>query len=145
MSAELVLLGLRLIAAVLMLAFVAALLLTIRRDLALASAQVEARRQRHGQLVVIEAEGVSVEPGTTYPLLPITSLGRAPANTVCLPDTFASSYNALLTLRSGRWWLEDRGSRNGTELNGQSLTGPTVVGAGDVIGVGRVALKLELD
>jgi pSer/pThr/pTyr-binding forkhead associated (FHA) protein len=51
----------------------------------------------------------------------------------------------LLTLREGQWWLEDQGSRNGTLLNGTRIAGPTVVSAGDVIGVGRTQLKLELE
>jgi pSer/pThr/pTyr-binding forkhead associated (FHA) protein len=96
-------------------------------------------------LVVVAAEEVPVEVGAVFPLLPITSFGRAPANTVHLPDSFASSHHALLTLRTGRWWLEDRGSRNGTTLNGQLVESSTVVSAGDLIGVGRVEFKVELE
>ncbi len=142
---EIILLILRLVAGTLLLLFVAALFLLIRRDMALTAAQVAARRRKHGELVVIAAEDVPVELGTVYPLLPITLFGRAPANTIHLPDSYASSQHALLTLRSGRWWLEDRGSRNGTTLNGQLLEGPTVVSAGDLIGVGRVEFKVELE
>jgi hypothetical protein len=142
---EIVLLTLRLLGGLLLLLFVAALFYLIRRDMALTAAQVAARRRKHGQLVVVAAEGASVEVGTVFPLLPITSFGRAPANTVHLPDSYASSRHALLTLRTGRWWLEDRGSRNGTTLNGQLLAGPTVVSAGDLIGVGQVEFKVELE
>ena len=142
---ETVLLTLRLMAGALLLLFVAALFLLIRRDMALTAAQVAARRRKHGELVVIAAEDVPVELGAVYPLLPITVFGRAPANTVHLPDSFASSQHALLSLRSGRWWLEDCGSRNGTTLNGQVLEAPTVVSAGDLIGVGRVEFKVELE
>jgi len=95
--------------------------------------------------VVITAGEAPPQVGHTFPLLPVTTLGRAPANTVHLPDTFASNHHALLTLRTGRWWLEDRGSSNGTTLNGQLLQAPTVVSAGDIIGVGRVELKVELE
>ena len=145
MTLETILLALRLLGGLLLLLFVAALLLSIRRDMALTAAQVSARRRKHGQLVVIAAEDVPLDVGTAFPLLPVTSLGRAPANTVHVPDSYASSYHALLTLRTGRWWLEDRGSRNGTTLNEQPLDAPTVVSAGDVIGVGRVELKVELE
>lgn len=145
MTADLVLLVLRLLAAFLLLLFVAALFWLIRRDMALTATQVAARRRKHGQLVVVATEDVPIPVGTAYPLLPITSFGRAPANTVHLPDSFASSHHALLTLRSGRWWLEDRASRNGTALNGRLLDGSTVVSAGDLIGVGRVEFKVELE
>jgi uncharacterized iron-regulated membrane protein len=145
MTPETILLALRLLAAILLLVFVGVLFWSIRRDMALMATQVAARRRKHGQLVVISVEDLPIKVGATYPLLPITSFGRAPANTVHLPDTFASGRHALLTLRSGRWWLEDRASRNGTTLNGQLLDGPTVVSAGDLIGVGRVEFKVELE
>ena len=83
--------------------------------------------------------------GATFPLQPITSLGRAPSNTVPIVDTYASAQHALLTWRDGQWWLEDQGSRNGTLVNDLQVDGPTVVSSGDIIGVGRVSLKLELD
>jgi pSer/pThr/pTyr-binding forkhead associated (FHA) protein len=41
--------------------------------------------------------------------------------------------------------LEDQNSRNGTQLNGERISDPTVVSTGDVIGVGRTQLKLELE
>jgi len=142
---EALLLVLRLVGGLLLLVFVAAALWIIRQDMALAAVQVAARKRKHGQLVIISAQDVPLETGVVFPLLPVTSLGRAPANTIHLPDSFASAYHALLTLRSGRWWLEDRDSRNGVMLNGQLLESPTVLSAGDVIGVGRVELKVELE
>jgi hypothetical protein len=144
---EITLLILRVLAASLLLAFIGALFWLIRRDMALTATQVAARRRKHGQLMVVavEVDDLPIQVGATFPILPITSFGRAPTNTVHLPDSFASSRHALLTLRSGRWWLEDRASRNGTTLNGQLLDGPTVVSAGDLIGVGRVEFKVELE
>lgn len=145
MSPEIVLFLLRIVSSILLLSFVAVLFITVRRDIILAANHAFARRRRQGQLVVISANDVPLENGTVYPLLPITTIGRAPANTVSLPDNFCSTHHALVTLRAGQWWLEDRDSKNNTLLNGQPLTVPTVVSAGDIIGVGRVQLKLELD
>ena len=145
MSLEVLLFVIRLAGALCLVGFVVLVFQTIRSDMRLTAVQVESRQKSYGQLVVIGAEDVALEPGTTFPLLPVTTFGRAPANTAFLPDSFASNHHALLTLRSGRWWLEDRESRNGTTLNGQLLDGPTVVSAGDVIGVGRVELKVELE
>jgi pSer/pThr/pTyr-binding forkhead associated (FHA) protein len=51
----------------------------------------------------------------------------------------------MLALRAGQWWLEDRESRNGTLLNGERLHGPAVVSAGDIIGIGEIELRLELE
>jgi hypothetical protein len=144
-TAEIVLLVLRLTGGLLLLLFVGALFLLMRRDMALTAAQVAARQRPHGRLTVISVEDVPLEVGTAFPLLPITTFGRAPTNTIQLPDSFSSGRHALLTLRTGRWWLEDAGSRNGTTLNGQLLEEPTVISAGDVIGVGRVEFKVELE
>jgi hypothetical protein len=144
-TVETVLLVLRLTGGLLLLLFVGALFLLMRRDMALTAAQVAARQRPHGRLTVISVEEVPLEVGTAFPLLPITTFGRAPTNTIQLPDSFSSGRHALLTLRMGRWWLEDAGSRNGTTLNGQLLEEPTVVSGGDVIGVGRVEFKVELE
>jgi predicted component of type VI protein secretion system len=98
-----------------------------------------------GRLVVLHTADEALAIDTAFPLQPVTSIGRSPANTVSIPEPHASAQHSLLTLREGKWWVEDRGSRNGTLLNGTRITGPTVVSAGDVIGVGRTQLKLELD
>jgi hypothetical protein len=144
-TTEVLLFVLRIASGMMLLGFVLAVFLAIRRDTRLAAAQVAAQSQGHGRLIVMDSGGLSITADTTYPLLPVTTIGRAPTNAIQLPDSFASTHHALLALRSGQWWLEDRESRNGTLLNGQILTGPTVVSAGDVIGIGRIELKVELD
>ncbi len=83
--------------------------------------------------------------GASFPLLPVTTLGRAPTNTVVLNDSFCSQEHALLARRAGQWWLEDLRSSNGTRLNGEPVNEPVVVSSGDVIGVGRVDLKVEIE
>jgi pSer/pThr/pTyr-binding forkhead associated (FHA) protein len=62
-----------------------------------------------------------------------------------VPDTFASAEHALISWRGGQWWLEDLGSRNGTRLNDETVTAPTVLSAGDVISIGQVKLKVEIE
>jgi len=104
------------------------------------SVEVQMRRRKRGRLMMMNGD----QP-TVYPLLPLTTLGRAPTNTIVLEDGFASADHALITLRGGQWWLEDRSSANGTLLNGEALQGPTVVSSGDVIGIGVAELKLQLD
>jgi hypothetical protein len=140
---DVLLLALRILLAVLLYAFLAAVLALLWRDLRQAAAGREIARPS-GQLVVLHTADEALAVGTTFALQPVTSIGRAPANTVPVPDTYASAQHSLLNWREGQWWLEDRGSRNGTLLNGTCIGGPTVVSAGDVIGVGRTQLKLEL-
>jgi FHA domain len=145
MSPETLLFVLRIVAGLLLLVFIGALLVMMWRDYRVVSQEVASRTRRRGRLLVIHADGTPLKPGTAFPLLPLTSLGRAPTNTVVLDDTFASNEHALVTLRGGQWWLEDRGSSNGTVLNGYRIQEPVVISAGDVIMIGRVELKLELE
>jgi pSer/pThr/pTyr-binding forkhead associated (FHA) protein len=139
------LLILRVLLVILLYTFLGVVLLTLWRDLR----QVE--KEHHvshpkAQLVVLQApEGQeeTLTAGTTFPLQPITAIGRSPSNSIVIPDTYTSAQHALLTWRESRWWIEDRNSRNGTRLNGARIDNPAIVSAGDVIGVGRTELKLE--
>jgi len=141
---DILLLILRLLLAILLYAFLATVLLVVWRDLRQATTTPKTSH-RSGELVILQTTDEALEIGTAFPLQPITSIGRAPSNTIITSDTYASSQHALLTWREGQWWLEDQGSRNGTLLNDVRITAPTVVSAGDVIGIGRTQLKLELD
>jgi hypothetical protein len=147
---DLLLLLLRLLLAAALYSFLGVVLHLLWRDLRRPGEDALVAPRRYGRLVVIavasEDEGAdeTCKVGTTFPLQPVTSLGRAAINTITIPDAYASAEHALLVRRGGQWWLEDRDSRNGTTLNTVAINGPTVVSAGDVIGIGRVQLKLEL-
>ena len=73
---------------------------------------------------------------------PIT-LGRAPDNTIVLDDDYASGYHARLRPYEGRWLVEDLGSTNGTYLDKQKVTSPTVVPTGVPVKVGKTLLELR--
>ena len=141
---DVLLLVLRILLAILLYAFLAAVLLMLWRDLRQTVGGRETSRPS-GQLIVVHTEAEALAQGTAFPLQPLTSIGRSPSNTVSIPDAYASAQHTLLAWRESQWWLEDRGSRNGTLLNGTLISDPSVVSAGDVIGVGRTQLKLELD
>ena len=49
------------------------------------------------------------------------SIGRADDNDVVLPTTTVSRHHARIVQTDGRWFLEDRGSFNGTSLNGVQI------------------------
>ncbi len=139
------LLVLRLALALVLYLFLAALFFLLWRDLRGAARAGQARAQRLGRLVVLDSSVPALPAGASFALLPVSSLGRAPTNTAYLPDDTCSLEHALLHQRDGQWWLEDLDSRNGTRLNDNAITQATPVLPGDVIGVGRVKLKLELD
>jgi len=144
---DILLLILRLILAGLLYAFLGAVLLMLWRDLRGVTAERGATRPR-GRLVVLEAAPDQPEEPSerkSFPLQPVTSIGRSPSNTIVIDDTYASSQHALLTWREGYWWLQDRDSRNGTLLNGEPVEEPTLVATGDVIRLGQTKLRLEVD
>lgn len=96
-------------------------------------------------LTLIDASQSGLTVGTTFTLQPVTSIGRAPDNTVALHDAFVSSHHARLVQTNGRWYLTDLGSTNGTFING-ARAGPAAeqVKDGDVLQFGRVKLRVSL-
>lgn len=128
---------------VLLYAFLALVLYLAWKDLRAVAQHAELPQRPLGQLVVVDGAETGLTAGDRFPLQLITSLGRDLANTIVLPDVFASNAHALLTYRDGEWWLEDLDSRNGTFLNNARVTRPSVVREGDLITIGRVLMRFE--
>ena len=59
--------------------------------------------------------------GTEHELRDTVSIGRDPSNDVVLESSAVSREHAAVVLRDSRWYVEDRGSFNGTYLNGTRL------------------------
>ena len=56
--------------------------------------------------------------GTEHELTDSLAIGRGAENDLTIPSTAVSRKHAAIALREGRWYVEDRGSYNGTFLNG---------------------------
>ncbi len=65
------------------------------------------------------------------------SIGRDPRCDLHLPNPFVSRWHAKLTVKEGKVWLEDMGSRNGTFLNGQMVKRECEVKTNDWLRVGN--------
>ena len=96
-----------------------------------------------GRLVVIAAKEGRPAPGTSLPLDAINAIGRDVNNSIVVDDSFVSADHAMLTFRGRAWYIEDRGSTNGTYLNGQKVEGLLPLGYGDELQIGQVRLRLE--
>ncbi len=96
---------------------------------------------RTPRLVVLHSESPEMAPGREFPLLAAATIGRAAHNLVVLADTFVSSQHALIFLKEGRRVLRDRGSTNGTLVNGHRISGDHVLRDGDQITVGTTVLR----
>jgi pSer/pThr/pTyr-binding forkhead associated (FHA) protein len=71
-------------------------------------------------------------------------LGRDEAGDVCLDWPGVSRQHARIVVASDGATLEDLGSKNGTYLREQKVTGPTPLADGDVFRMGRLALEFRL-
>jgi pSer/pThr/pTyr-binding forkhead associated (FHA) protein len=97
-------------------------------------------RQRETAMLVLQRGS---EVGRRWPLdrtRPLT-IGRSDECDIVLPDRQVSRYHAQVTWMGDAFQLEDLGSKNGTHVNGQELSGPAFLGDGDEI---QIALRFKL-
>ena len=72
----------------------------------------------------------------------VIGLGRSSKNPVHVPDGTVSKDHAEITHQRGRWTIVDRGSRNGTRVNGIEAREPLEIRPGDRIEVGHILLTV---
>jgi pSer/pThr/pTyr-binding forkhead associated (FHA) protein len=68
---------------------------------------------------------LTLPDGTEHELHESLTIGRAPTNDVTLDSSAVSRDHAAVVFREGRWYVEDRGSYNGTFLNGTRVNAGT--------------------
>lgn len=68
-----------------------------------------------------------------WPLAHTVVLGRDATCDIVIPDRQVSRYHARITPTKEGMILEDLGSKNGTQCNGNPLTAPVVLQDGDVV------------
>lgn len=82
--------------------------------------------------------------GATPAVFPViegeTTLGRDPRNMVVLADSAASRFHARIRRNRRDLLIEDRGSTNGTDVNGTRVTGLQPLVDGDTIQIGGTTL-----
>ncbi|MGD2207495.1 MAG: FHA domain-containing protein [Anaerolineae bacterium] len=66
---------------------------------------------------------------------PVTTIGRWDDNDVVVDDRWVSRHHAQIRREGEQYVVEDRGSKNGTFVNGQRIAEPTVLADGDVLQV----------
>lgn len=91
-------------------------------------------------LVIVDGQ----KAGMTFPLPPSCTVGRAPDNSIVVPDQFISSHHArIYKSKKGEWVLEDLGSTNGTYLDEKQLAGPVIIKPGQLIRLGATSFELR--
>ncbi len=76
---------------------------------------------------------------------PRITIGRARSSDVFLPDQWLSRHHAAIEQRLGSYYLLDLGSKNGTLLNGERVSGDRRLRDGDVITLGEHLLAFSLE
>ncbi len=127
----------RVLLALLLYAFLAALLIFLWRDFRREDEPEESVPDAHLRVVA------GPERGRVFPLRRENTIGRSAENDISLPVETVSARHAKIRFRKGSWWLEDLGSRNGTLLNQSAVEQPAALSTGDRIDVGQVQLVFE--
>ena len=97
-----------------------------------------------GHLIVIDAGSATLTPGSRLSIEPITTLGRAPTNTIVLESNFVSTEHTRILYRDRSLWVEDMGSRNGTFVEQRPVSQAVAVSPGSVLQVGDVRFKFAV-
>ena len=96
-----------------------------------------------GRLVVVASP--TLDEGARFPVdsVPL-SIGRGDENQIALEgDEFASAAHARVEPRHDGAWLVDRGSTNGTYVNGIRIGSPQRLEPGDLVRIGETQLRYE--
>ena len=97
----------------------------------------------HGQLVVVKSPALQEGASYTLDSAPLT-IGRGGQNDIQITaDEFASARHARFEPRQDGVWVQDRGSTNGTYVNGTRLDRPRRLTPGDIVRVGETDMRYD--
>lgn len=136
-----VVLILRLLLAAALYAFLGWALYTLWRDLRLQS-QIAAARKIPTLTFISQHE--HADPVKKFNS-PEVLLGRDAACEYPLIDDTISARHVRLSYHHNQWWLEDLNSTNGTFLNDERVTTPTVIMNGDELRCGQILFELSIE
>jgi pSer/pThr/pTyr-binding forkhead associated (FHA) protein len=72
----------------------------------------------------------------------VTAIGRSADNDIVLDAPGVSAHHAEVRYEAGRYILYDRGSTNGTFVNGRRISGPNMIKGGWTVKVGEIELEV---
>jgi pSer/pThr/pTyr-binding forkhead associated (FHA) protein len=132
---------LRLLLTISLYAFLAWAFISLWRDLKIQGNFLAAHNIPPLSLTLLR-EGMS--PQIRNFVRPEVTIGRNPACECPLEDETVSARHARLSYHHNQWWLEDLNSTNGTLLNQEKVTIPTVVISGDEFACGDTRISISL-
>lgn len=136
-----IVLALRLLLAASLYAFLAWALFNLWREIKQQGALLSSRKIPPISLVVKRSDvGAQMRHFTQAEV----TVGRDPACECPVEDESISARHARLSYHHSQWWLEDLGSTNGTLLNQEKLTMPTVVISEDEFTCGATTFTIAM-
>ncbi len=139
MSAIIVLI-LRFLLAAALYAFLAWALITLWRELR-AQARLASERRVPPLSVFVSCAGGDFRQQIAAPDI---FAGRDPSCDLVIPDETVSSRHARFSYHDRQWWVEDLRSTNGTLLNKEPVTTPTVIISGDEVACGGSLIRINI-
>lgn len=139
MSAVIVLF-LRFLLAAALYAFLAWALITMWRELRTQARLASERRVPPLSVFVACAGGEFHQQITS----PDVIAGRDPSCDLVITDETVSSRHARFSYHDSQWWVEDLRSTNGTLLNKEPVTTPTVIISGDEVTCGSALIRITI-
>jgi pSer/pThr/pTyr-binding forkhead associated (FHA) protein len=140
MSGPLVL-ALRLLLAVSLYAFLGWAFVSLWKDIKQQGSLLASRKVPPISLAIYRGE---LAPQVRHFTQPEITIGRDLACECPVDDEAISARHARLSFHHNQWWLEDLDSSNGTLLNQEKLTMPTVVISEDQFKCGETSLTISL-
>jgi pSer/pThr/pTyr-binding forkhead associated (FHA) protein len=93
--------------------------------------------------LIITGLSVNVAGETWIIDQPVTTLGRERSCPICVHHDSVSRLHAQIVRQQVGYFLSDLGSSNGTYLNGELLSAPSLLRHGDVIRIGAIELQCD--
>ena len=97
-------------------------------------------RSSLGRLVIIAPAD---QGGRVHVIGDELHLGRAAGCEITVDDTYASQRHARIFRRDGELFVEDLGSTNGSYLNREKVSRPTVMKEGDRLQIGATVFEVS--
>jgi pSer/pThr/pTyr-binding forkhead associated (FHA) protein len=136
-----IVLALRLLLTLCLYAFLAWALVSLWRDIKLQTALLATRKIPPISLTITQEDQA---PEVRRFNQAEVTIGRDPACECPVEDNAISARHARLAYHHNQWWLEDLESTNGTLINQEKLSIPTVVVSGDEFFCGKTLFKITL-
>lgn len=135
-----VVLILRILAVITLYAFLGWALITLWRELQLASSQLTPPQFPFISITPMDFEDLQAREYRVSEVI----IGRDEGCEYSIPDETVSSRHTRLSYHHNQWWLEDLLSKNGTFLNDERIYTSTVIISGDEIRCGKVNLRITI-